>query len=95
MNFLICFQKNDKEFINVLHKEFGDDIEITLIEGLDGKEFLSALVNIAKITIEFINKHMKNEKTKRFIKTRHGDIYFQNYTAEEIVMVLEALKNEK
>lgn len=95
MYITLCFQKDDVEFEELVKETFGSDVELILTSDLDGKQFLSALVQFSKVLIAFLKKHADSSKKKRFIRTTSGDLYFENYTADEIIKILEVLNNAR
>jgi hypothetical protein len=94
MDIVLCFQTDDVEFERLIKNEFGNNVDFVLTSDLDGKQFFSVAIKFGKTLIAFLKKYVDSSETKRFIRTKSGDLYFQNYTADEIVKILEALNAE-
>lgn len=99
----ICFNTMDEEFVNHLKEFFGDDIKISEVNGFDGLDYFAILVSVAALTFQIIdffkthkgkaNEEENSNKHGSFLRTADGDIYFEDYSAEEICKILETLKN--
>ena len=102
----ICFSKKDISFINVLKDQFGENITLTENEGLNGEQIFMAVISVAALSVQLVDfflTHMSvskdtkiNEDTqnlirKRFIKTAEGNLFFENYSADEIQTILKEL----
>ena len=94
MDIILCFQNDDVEFKGLIKEVFGDNIDFVLTSDLDGKQFFSVVIKFSKTLIAFLKKYVDSSEKKRFIRTKSGDLYFQNYTADEIVKILKALNDE-
>lgn len=94
MDIMLCFQKDDAEFERLIKDAFGDNIDFVLTSDLDGKQFFSVVIKYSKTLVAFLKKYVDSSEKKRFIRTKSGNLYFQNYTADEIVKILEALNDE-
>lgn len=99
MKLVMSFQENDKNLINELKKQFGEEIVFERNKGFDGLEILiTVAIPIAELTIhiiEFIISNFCNRErsedcnNKRLLISPDGNIDMSGYSEEEARQIIK------
>lgn len=100
MELVISFEKNDKELIEALQQQFGNNIKYEESKGFDGLQtLLTAVVPITSLTVQIIDfilanfcnrdKTSDNADKKRVIIESDGTLDLTGYEEEEACRIIE------
>ena len=104
---VLSFEKDDKEMIEALDKEFGNSVHYEENKGFNGLEiFITAIIPIAAFSFQVVDflltylhkKNDVNENKKRLLITSDGDISLEGYSEEEARQIIDyymQLKDDK
>lgn len=97
MDIIFACSKEDNDFRDIISNRF-DDIEELESFSLSGMEemilFMVPILSLTVQVVDFVWTHMSNTSKDRFVIINGKKRYFKNYSKDEIVEILQELKNE-
>lgn len=105
---IMSFSEEDDELIGAIKEMFGDSVIYEKNKNFDGLGFLlTAVVPLASLTVQIIdfiltyfhkNNDSSNNKSKRILITKEGDLNLKGYTEDEAIKIIKGyfeLQNDK